>query len=59
LLESLAEAAAGPGVEFDFNEIAPVLESIGRRLDVAIELFRLAPKGRCASDPPWRGSEDA
>lgn len=59
LIESLAEAAAGPGVEFDVTEIAPVIESIGRRLDVAIELFTRAQEARTASDPPRRGPEEA
>jgi hypothetical protein len=52
LIESLAEAAAGPGVEFDVDEIAPVIESIGRRLDVAIELFNRAKREESTSTPP-------
>jgi hypothetical protein len=59
LVESFAEATAGPGVEFDVAEIAPVIESIGRRLDVAIELFNRASQARSTSDPPGRGPEDA
>jgi len=38
LIAILAERSR-PGMEFDLAEIVPVLENIGRRLDVAIELL--------------------
>lgn len=41
LIANLAEATR-PGVDFDLTEIVPVLESISRRLDVAIELLARA-----------------
>jgi hypothetical protein len=38
LVACLAECSR-PGTEFEFGEVVSVLESIGRRLDVAIELL--------------------
>jgi hypothetical protein len=49
LIVSLAEGSR-PGTEFDLAEIGPVLEGIGRRLDVAIELMTRSQRGRTTSD---------
>jgi hypothetical protein len=43
LVASLAECSR-PGAEFDLGEVSPVLESIGRRLEVAIELLTRSPR---------------
>lgn len=37
--------------DFDLGELAPVLEGIGRRLDVAIELFTRAQRTSIAATP--------
>ena len=51
LIASLAEITK-PGAEFDLTELVPVLEGIGRRLDVAIELLNRAKRAESASAPP-------
>jgi hypothetical protein len=45
LLASLAELAQ-PGADFDFAELAPVLEGMGRRIEVALELMDRAKRTR-------------
>ena len=49
LISNLAETTK-PGVSFDITEFVPVLEGIGRRLDVVIELITRTK--RAASAPP-------
>jgi hypothetical protein len=51
LITSLGEIAK-PGADFDLAELVPVLESIGRRLDVAIELLNRTKQPESASVPP-------
>jgi hypothetical protein len=50
LIASLAEITR-PGADFDLTELVPVLEGIGRRLDVAIELITSAKREEGASEP--------
>jgi hypothetical protein len=49
LMASLVECSR-PGTEFDLGELVPVLESIGRRLDVAIELLLRAQRAHLSDD---------
>jgi hypothetical protein len=49
LITSLVEGIQ-PGSDFDFTEIAPVLESIGRRIDVGIELMVRAKQAGSTSE---------
>ena len=56
LMANLAEQC-GQYPDFDLGELAPVLESIGRRLDVAIELFSRAQ--RVAAPEAAAGPEGA
>ena len=51
LIVNLAEQSRR-GADFDLEELVPVLESVGRRLDVAIELFtRAQPAAPEATEP--------
>jgi hypothetical protein len=50
LIASLAESSL-PGADFDLTEIVPVIEGIGRRIDVAIELMSRANRTRTTSEP--------
>jgi hypothetical protein len=51
LIVSLGEITK-PGADFDLAELVPVLESIGRRLDVAIELLNRGKRTESASALP-------
>ena len=51
VIVGLAEQSRRGG-DFDLDELVPVLESVGRRLDVAIELFaRSQPAAPEAAEP--------
>jgi len=50
LIASLVERTQ-PGTDFDFTEVAPVLEGLVRRLDVAIELMARAKRTRTVGEP--------
>lgn len=55
LIASLAEGVQ-PGMDFDLTEFVPVLEGIGRRLDVAIELMTRAHRAGAVSEAHGRAS---
>jgi hypothetical protein len=57
LIASLAETAT-PGIDFNLAEMAPVLETLGRRLDVAIELMARAKQSQAEREPRSDATRD-